>query len=108
MAGSEQNGHAKNPGRLFLVSIPRTASNLLVKVLDIHHQPNLFANDKNGYFFLDVFTTATYKGYYAKPIVEWTDDEKSEVRSLFQQCLDQMEECSAEARSKGKIMFTKE
>ncbi|KAK1761535.1 hypothetical protein QBC47DRAFT_30957 [Echria macrotheca] len=108
MAGPEQNAHAKNSRRLFLVSIPRTASNLLVRVLDIKHQPNLFANDKSGYFFLEAFTTATYKGYYAKSIVEWTDDEKSEIRSLFQDCLDQMEECSAEARSKGKIMFTKE
>lgn len=104
MANAEEN----NPRRLFLVSIPRTASNLLVKVLNIQHQPNVFTNDKLGYFFYEVYMTPVAKGYFTKPVDQWSDAEKTEVRTIYQRCLDRLEAASADAKHDDKIMFTKE
>ncbi|KAK5655191.1 hypothetical protein OQA88_6090 [Cercophora sp. LCS_1] len=104
MADAEGN----NKRRLFLVSIPRTASNLLVKVLNIQHQPDVFTNDKLGYFFYEVYMTPVVKGYFTKPVDQWTDAEKTEVRTIYQRCLDRLEGASEEAERNDKIMFTKE
>lgn len=96
------------PPRLLLISVPRTASNLLLKILDIHNQPNVLTNQKGGYFFYDAFMTATRDGHLNKSIDQWTDPEKTEVRNAFQQCLNTLEEYSAQAQRDNKVMFTKE
>ncbi|KXX82732.1 hypothetical protein MMYC01_200850 [Madurella mycetomatis] len=96
------------PRRLLLVSVPRTASNLLVKVLNIQRQPNALSNGKGGYFFHHAFMVATREALFKKPIEEWSDREKTEIRDAYQLCLDQLEERCAQAQRDNKIMFTKE
>ena len=96
------------PRRLFLVSVPRTASNLLVKVLSIQKQPNVLTNETSGYFFQDAYLLGTSKGYLFKPLSQWTDAEKAEIRSAYQHCLDNLEASSAAALHQGKTLFTKE
>ncbi|KAK4108062.1 hypothetical protein N656DRAFT_784598 [Canariomyces notabilis] len=98
----------QNPKRLFLVSIPRTASNLFVKVINILNQPNVFTNEKAGYFFYPALVSASAKNFFNTPLDKWTDEMKTEMRQLYQQCFDNLEAASAEARDKGKLMFTKE
>lgn len=97
-----------NTRRILLVSVPRTASNLLVKVLNIHHQPNVVTNEKAGYFFYPAFLAAARDALLNKPVDQWTDSEKAEVRDAYQQCLDAIEGLCADARRDNKIMFTKE
>jgi hypothetical protein len=104
MAPTPQN----NPSRLLLVSVPRTASNLLLKVLNIPKQPNLITSPKGGYFFFDAFMTARKDGRLGKPLSEWTESEKTEVREAFQSAVGDLEEYSAKARTDNKIMFAKE
>ncbi|KAI9924674.1 hypothetical protein ASPWEDRAFT_40764 [Aspergillus wentii DTO 134E9] len=98
-----------NPSRrLLLVSCPRTASNLLTKILSIPDQPNVLANDAGGYFFYDAFMATAFSGCAEKPLAEWTEKERSDVQSVFQKCVDNLEEWSARAKSEGKFLFTKE
>lgn len=96
------------PRRLLLISVPRTASNLLVKVLNIQRQPNVLSNRKGGYFFHHAFMVATREALFTKPIKEWSDREKTEIRDAYQLCLDQLEETCAQAQRDDKVMFTKE
>lgn len=96
------------PRRLFLVSVPRTASNLLVKVLGILQQPNVLSNEKAGYFFQDAYLLGTSKGYFSKPLSQWTDAETAEILSAYQHCLDNLEGASEAALHQGKTLFTKE
>lgn len=97
------------PRRLLLLSVPRTASNLLVKILNIHNQSNVLTNDKTGYFFYPAFiSTSRDPQLKNKPLDHWTDSQKSEVRAVFQQGLDSLEEYSARAQKENKIMFAKE
>jgi hypothetical protein len=96
------------PRRLFLVSVPRTASNLLVQVLNIQNQPNVLTNKKAGYFLQNAYFLGTGKGYLYKPLSQWTDAEKTEYHSAYQRCIDDLEAHSSAALDQGKTLFTKE
>ncbi|KAK0609449.1 hypothetical protein B0T14DRAFT_608214 [Immersiella caudata] len=69
--------------RLFLVSVPRTGSNLLVRVLNVHDQPNILTNEKASYFFQNAYFLGTSTGYLYKPLAQWTDAEKPTNQTLF-------------------------
>jgi hypothetical protein len=106
MAAPPNGNQPPAPGRVLLVSVPRTASNLLLKVLNVHQQPNVLTNKTGGYFFHEAYTTATTE--LLKPFSEWTDAEKTRIRDIYQRCLGTLEEYSARAQSDGKVMFAKE
>jgi hypothetical protein len=105
MAPTPQNNGSN---RLLLISVPRTASNLLLKILNIPKQPNVITSPKGGYFFYDAFMTTGKDGRLNKPLSEWTANDKTEVRDAFQHAVDDLEEYSAKARAENKTMFAKE
>ncbi|KAJ5824524.1 hypothetical protein N7447_006864 [Penicillium robsamsonii] len=96
------------PHRVLLVSVPRTASNLLLKILNIPNQPGVVTNPQSGYFFYDAFMKAGQDGRLDKPLEEWTTEAKNETKAAFQHSLDELEAYSARARAENKIMFAKE
>lgn len=93
--------------RLLLVSVPRTASNLLVKILNIHQQPDIHTNAKAGYFFYDAYMASSGRGKQQHD-GRLTDDDKTSIRTVFQNCLATIEEESKQARAANKTFFTKE
>ncbi|CAL5867164.1 uncharacterized protein PFLUO_LOCUS1376 [Penicillium psychrofluorescens] len=100
------NGSAtKPPRRLLLISVPRTASNLLVKILNIHNRSNVLTAPKGGYFFYDAFIHALQLN---KPLEQWTDEERKKVQVAFQEAVDSLEEFSKRAQDANKMMFAKE
>lgn len=96
------------PHRVLLVSIPRTASNLLLKILNIQNQPNVLTSQKSGYFFYDAFMKSRMVGGSHKPLDQWTTDEKREIKAAIQQCFNNLEDYSTRADAEKKIMFAKE
>ncbi|KAJ5912783.1 hypothetical protein N7504_001666 [Penicillium tannophilum] len=96
------------PRRVLLVSTPRTASNLLLKVLNIPNQPNTYSNEKGGYFFYPAFMSAVSDGYMEKPAAQWTEQEKQKVKAVYQSCVDNLEIAAAQAEASNKMMFIKE
>lgn len=94
--------------RLLLISVPRTASNLLVKILNIDNQPNILTNEQHGYFFYSAFMKTSRDQKLHKPIKQWTESQKSDVRGCFQESLDRLEEYSAQATRENKMLFVKE
>ena len=90
------------PRRLLLVSYPRTASNLLLKILALSDQPNVVANEQGGYFFMKAYTTAAKDSRIYRPGDQWTTEECDEVRSAFQECLNALEDYSSRAEKKRK------
>ncbi|KAK4099686.1 hypothetical protein N658DRAFT_429359 [Parathielavia hyrcaniae] len=91
---------------ILLISVPRTASNLLVKVLNIHHQPDVVTNKTAGYFFYDAYMLAARD--LQKPAHLWTDAEKTLIRDSYRKCLDRLEELRAQAHRDNKMVFAKE
>ncbi|CAG8919422.1 unnamed protein product [Penicillium salamii] len=98
-----------SPTRLLLVSIPRTASNLLLRVLNVPKQPNLLTTPKGGYFFYSAFLDSTQNGSLQnRPADQWTDEQKDSVKKSCQTCFDSLEEWSSRAEQNEQVMFTKE
>lgn len=96
------------PRRVLLVSNPRTASNLLLKILALPDQPNLYANEKGGYYFFNSFVATAHNNRIYKPYEQWTEHDRSEVQSALKKCFDQLEESTSDASQEGKIFFAKE
>ncbi|KAL2803305.1 hypothetical protein BJX63DRAFT_440220 [Aspergillus granulosus] len=108
MAINDTSQNNNPPPRLLLVSVPRTASNLLVKILNIQNQPNVLTNEFSGYFFYPAHRATAWGSLLKKPSAQWSDTKKQEVQAAFQECFNAMELYSAQAQTKNKIMFAKE
>lgn len=96
------------PRRVLLVSVPRTASNLLMKILNVPGRPDGLSTEKGGYFFFDPYMLTTRDGLADKPLDQWSLDQVSEVREAFQKSLDSIEEWSDRAKDENKILVAKE
>lgn len=104
------NGTSTSPApkRVLLVSVPRTASNLLLKILNISNQPKLLTNPRNGYFFYPAFSAAAQAGTLGKEPGNWSTEEKQKYKASFQRCLNELEGYSTRAENENKVMFAKE
>ena len=91
---------------LLLLSVPRTASHLFVRVLNIHQSPQVLTNPKAGYFFHRPYLI--FARNITKPADQWTDAEKAQVREAYQESLNDLEELRRRARRANKIPFAKE
>lgn len=96
------------PRRILLVSNPRTASNLLLKILALADQPNVYVNDKGGYYFFNSFVATTNSNRIYKPFEQWTAEDRSEVQSALSSCFEQLEEGTSLASQESKVFFAKE
>ncbi|KAL4892685.1 hypothetical protein BDV59DRAFT_179501 [Aspergillus ambiguus] len=96
------------PRRILLVSSPRTASNLLLRILNLKDQARVLTNEGGGYFFFPAFGTCTKEGRLAKTRDQWTAEDRQDVQSAYQSCVNQLEDWTARAAQDDKIFFAKE
>jgi hypothetical protein len=95
--------------RFYLVTYPRTGSNLLVRMLGLENQPHIrTGDDRGGYIFLPAVKLITDLGLRKKDIVYWTEKEITEVRRTYQECFDQLQGYLDEASADGCSVFIKE
>ena len=98
-----------DPGRsLFLITYPRVASNLFVKILSLKNQDDVLTNDMGGYFFLPAFIMMHKAKLHDKHVDDWTEEESKEVKSLYQAGFDQLQAFIDRAQAEGKTLFVKE
>lgn len=113
--GSALPNHASNdsssgatPTRLLILSMPRTASNLFAKVLNVANQPSLKTNPFNGYFFYPAFASVAMENLAAKDPRDWPSEQRQKYIDLCQQCLDNLEDMSQQAQAENKVACAKE
>lgn len=94
--------------RFYLLTHPRSASNLLVRMLGLDQQPNVAKRWLNGYFFLDSFSTTDDMGVRSKHPKDWAPHERTKVRQSYQESFDQFEEFLVEAEKNNQIALVKE
>lgn len=104
----QTNGSPASPKRLLLISVPRTASNLLLKILNIFKQSQLLTNQRNGYFFYPAFSAAALAGILGKEPGNWTTQDRQSYKASIQRCLNDLEDWSTRAQNEKKVMFAKE
>ncbi|KAF3492355.1 uncharacterized protein GIQ15_01872 [Arthroderma uncinatum] len=94
--------------RVYLITHPRSASNLLVQILGLEDQPKVKARPHAGYYFLDTLYLLLDKGLRSKHVDEWTDEERVESRAAFQKGFDDMMKDVNESKAAGRISVVKE
>jgi hypothetical protein len=97
------------PKRMFLLTTPRTASNLLTKILNLDEQPNILSHSNRELFFAPTMKWRLGPAQLgAKPISEWTDEQKEGLKGTFQACADGLVKVLRDAEEKGKDVYLKE
>lgn len=101
--------NTSNANRYYLISYPRTASNLLLKILAVESQPGFSSGGYDGgYFFMAVDGILCERRLRSRCISDWTDDERREVRESFQTCFENQQRWMASAQAQGHSIFVKE
>ena len=100
---------ASSPSRYYLLSYPRTASNLLVKILNCNAQPNVSTGDYDGgYFFMKADDLLMEQPFRTKRVREWTPEERNQMRECYQKCYEDMKAWLASQSAQGHSVFVKE
>lgn len=100
---------SRPPRRLYLLTYPRTASNLLIRILALEDQPNVFAEGENSYFFIGAMASRMHilktTGRYPE---EWTQEERTQVMESYQAGFDSLEKHVNKAEAQMKDVYVKE
>lgn len=100
-----QGAQARQRGRYWLLTSPRTASNLLVKMLNLDEQGVRPARH-GGYFFLP--TIEKHFLLDQKPLDTWTEEESAAINDIIQKCSQNFQDHIAAAEQEGQKLFIKE
>ncbi|KAK3290206.1 uncharacterized protein B0H64DRAFT_332807 [Chaetomium fimeti] len=99
------NAAPTHPTRVWLLTSPRTASNMLVKILNLDAQ-NVRPAEHGGYFFLNAgvkrFT------FHDTPMNTWKDEDRAAVYAAQQVAFDNLQEYLDAAEKEGQRVFVKE
>ncbi|EEQ32130.1 hypothetical protein McanMca71_005480 [Microsporum canis] len=94
--------------RIYLLTHPRSASNLLVQILGLEDQPNVKARPHAGYYFLDTLIALGDMGLRAKHVDEWTEEERTKVQAMYQKGYEEMMKDVDKSKEEGRISVVKE
>lgn len=94
--------------RLYIFTYPRTASSLLVKILNLPNQPSVISQKGGGYFFLPAIQRQRELRLLEKCYLHWSEDEKEQLREQFQQCSRNFGQFVASKEAAGKTLVVKE
>lgn len=91
-------------------AIPRTASHLLLKLLNLPEQSSIcrHSNGLDGYIFLPAASPRFRHSLPGRPIQEWTEEEKASLRDAMQSSFDDWQTLIEEAELQSKSTFVKE
>ena len=99
---------AKHPDYYFLITHPRSASNLFLKILNLDEQPKLLSYKDEESFFLHVGILCQRLGLKSKPVTEWTQGERDTIRQNYQAAIEKFDAYLQNAVTQGKDAFVKE
>jgi hypothetical protein len=97
-----------NSRRFYLFTYPRTASNLLTRILSLENQPSLL-DSKSEYFFAPTLAWKLGPAQLGgKPISAWSEDQKTGLRKSFTECAQTLVDVCKKAEEEGKDIYVKE
>lgn len=93
----------------WLLTYPRTSSNLLVNILGLEDQPNVMqGHQKSGYYFLPAIRLMNELKLHSRGVHQWTDSEKKQLKDCYQSCFNTLNQHLEEAKEKNLSVFVKE
>ncbi|EHL03000.1 P-loop containing nucleoside triphosphate hydrolase [Glarea lozoyensis ATCC 20868] len=100
---------ANQPEKFYLLTYPRTASNLLVRILNLKEQSNILTNSRGGYYFLEVGERQLNPLRTRSAHIDaWTETERKELLDCYQACFETLDTHISDSFQVGKSVFIKE
>ncbi|KAF2752865.1 hypothetical protein EJ05DRAFT_235568 [Pseudovirgaria hyperparasitica] len=98
-----------NHKRNFLLTIPRSGSNLLVRILNLTEQPDILrGNSGGGYYFFDAHAKIYGELRLTNDVRTWSTRERELVREALQSGTEAMIQHIDSAEQQGKSVYIKE
>ncbi|KIW34200.1 uncharacterized protein PV07_00993 [Cladophialophora immunda] len=101
------------PTRVFLLTHPRTASNLVTRILNLDNQPALCGpgtdaqkSNNNGYFFLP--TVSRRLELADRRSEDWAEEERADISRCLEACTARLVQHAESAEAEGKGVYVKE
>ncbi|RAK81735.1 uncharacterized protein BO72DRAFT_513907 [Aspergillus fijiensis CBS 313.89] len=98
---------ANNPP-LLIITHPRSASNLFMRILSLPDHPSVLAAESGGYFFYPALSHLRAARLLDRTPEHWTDQETSAMQQVFQSCSDNFRHLISAAQAAGKRAVIKE
>lgn len=94
--------------RILIITYPRTASNLLMRMLSLPDQPNALAAESGGYFFMPAIRHMREANLVGRPIEQWTEHEREKFDHVYQLCFENLQHLVLSAQEAQKKAVVKE
>ncbi|KAJ5106686.1 hypothetical protein N7456_003361 [Penicillium angulare] len=96
------------PDAIYLITYPRTGSNLLLKILNLPEQPHVAAQTKEGYYFHPPLKLRHEFGMFDRPLALWDQDCSRLLSQCFNDCFEELDGHLKFANAMGKSLLVKE
>jgi hypothetical protein len=91
-----------------LFTLPRTGSNLVMRILNLPNQSSISRHHEDGYFFLPTQRYRYTHSTVGRPVQEWTDDERSGMDAAHADSFTAWKSWVNEVEPLGKGTYIKE
>ena len=100
---------SENGPLFYLITYPRSCSNLLLHMIALDDQPNVFpASEHGGYFFMPFFKGCLKEKVWTMHVDQLSEEQITKMKQLAQSCAEALGEHVAKARSLHKMVVVKE
>lgn len=101
------NPNTEAPNRVYLITHPRVASHLLIKILNLEEQrvPPIHGG---GYFFKNPFVFGAENKLLSKNISTWTEEERTAMRERYEKSFSELQNWVQNAEANDQVAFVKE
>ena len=97
------------PRQFYLLTHPRSGSNLLVHILNLEEQHVITSDEGGGYYFISYVDKMDEFNVRGKAINTWTQEQRAAIRSVADECYGDLARDIARLESEpGKTIFVKE
>ncbi|ETI24586.1 hypothetical protein G647_03955 [Cladophialophora carrionii CBS 160.54] len=98
-----------NCHRVFLVTYPRTASNLLIRILNLPNQLKIYTpNALAGYLFTPAAQVIRDSNAWAAPLDSWPDGLADRLKQIYRDGFVELEKTASKGADLGRTVFVKE
>lgn len=96
------------PRRFLLITYPRSASNLLVRILSLDSQTNIQSSRLGGYHFASVPKLTNELNIWDRHISQWAPSDRDRIWQSIEDGFKELEKTVCKGEADGKIIFVKD
>jgi hypothetical protein len=97
-----------SPTHNILFTLPRTGSNLLIRILNLPNQPSISSHSSDGYFFLPTQLYRYTHHLAGRPVSSWTSTQRTGMDFALSSSFTSWKGFVDEANNQGKSTYIKE